>query len=68
VANFINERDKKRGGFAGPGVGDTNDILTLEHVRDRTILDRRRGRVALGYNCALELLIDLKVGELVLRA
>src|SRR3989344_3675716 len=64
--NFIDERDKKRGRFAGAGVGDADDILAAQYVRDSAVLNRRRQCVSFGYDIALEPRIDGKITELVL--
>src|SRR3989344_7648022 len=65
--NFVDERDKKRRRFAGACVGYADDVLAAQNVRDGAVLNGRGERIALGYDIALELRVDCKVAELVLR-
>ena len=44
------QREGERGGLAGTGLGDADDVMPLDDHRDRGLLDRRRLGVALvGY-------------------
>src|SRR3989344_1853053 len=64
--NFVDERYKKRRRFAGACVGDADDILAAQNVRDGAVLYRRRQCVPFAYDIGLEPSINGKVAELVL--
>ncbi len=64
---FLDSRYQKRGGFAGTGVCETQDVAALEYTRDCLVLDGAWRHVAFAGNVVLESVIKGKVDELVCR-
>ena len=64
--HLINKRDEKCRCLPGAGRGETDDILAEERVRNSLVLNRRWKFVFFRNDVLLQMLIDVKVGELVL--
>ncbi len=60
---MLQHRQGERGGFAGPGLGDAEQIAACEQMRDGRRLDGCRFNEALSRECAQQRLGQAEVGE-----
>ncbi len=67
MEHALQDRQQESRRLTGPGVSQTDNVLAFEHVRDRPVLDRGRGHVAVRLDIKLQAIIEFEIDELVLR-
>ena len=61
--DLINKRNEESCCLPCPRLGETDDVLAREHMRNRFILNGSRRYIAVRNDVLLQMFVDVKIGE-----